>query len=577
MISRSMKVRFILCILFFMSAMIGLGSRLAFLQLGPNEEFCNSVDERRRFAKEIRVRRGDICDRNGLHNLLALDLAVKDVCAAPVDVVKSNAVLRVASSLAEHLGLPVDEVAVKLNCPNRLYARIKRFVPTDLAEEIDEEKLPGVFLRDANVRYYPQGSFMCHVLGFVNYQGIGSAGIEQLKHRDLTGTSGVLEGQLDARRHEVHAKRGLHNPGVAGSDVQLTLDQNVQHIVEKALDDVMEEFAAKGAWCIIQRVKTGEILAMASRPAYDLNEFGSVGDDAKLNRAISYVYEPGSTMKAACFAAALNEGVVSPDTVLSCEGGAWYYKGKILHDCHDYGNLTVEDGLKKSSNILTAKVSLMLGKDRLYNYMHAFGIGQKLGIDLPGEELGIFHPVKKWYGISPTRIPIGQGVAVTALQMLGVYCTIANHGYLMRPYVVQRVVSTDGDVTYEAEPQVVARVIRADTAATMCRMLGRVTEEGGTGTRSCFEGFKVAGKTGTAQKPVRGGYSSTDFVASFVGFFPVEEPEIGIIVVVDHPTQKSYYGGVVAAPAFSTIAENVARCLEIQPGGTFVSERLAKK
>ncbi len=577
MISRQMKVRFSLCIMVFMCAMIGLGSRLVFLQLGAHDEFCRNIEQRRRFEKEIRVRRGDICDCNGLYNILALDLAVKDVCAAPIDVVKSNAVLQVASSLAEHLDLPVDEVAVKLNSPKRLYSRVKRFVPADLADKIRAENLPGVFFRDANVRYYPQNSFMCHVLGFVNYQGIGSAGVEQLNNSNLKGTPGVLEGQLDARRHEVHAKRGRHNPGIEGSDVQLTLDQNVQHIVEKELDKVMEEFEAKGAWCIIQRVKTGEILAMASRPAYDLNQFGSASDDVKLNRAISYVYEPGSTMKAACFAAALNEGVVTPETVLDCEGGAWYYKGKILHDCHDYGKISVADGLKKSSNILTAKVSLMLGKERLYRYMHAFGIGKKLGIDLPGEEFGIFHPVNKWYGISPTRIPIGQGVAVTALQMLGVYCTIANHGYLMRPYVIQRVISSSGDTTYEAEPQVLAHVIRSDTAATMCRLLGRVTEEGGTGTRSCFDGFKVAGKTGTAQKPVRGGYSSTDFVASFVGFFPVEDPEVGIIVVVDHPTKKSYYGGVVAAPAFSEIAENVARCLEIQPGGTFVRERLAKK
>ncbi len=351
----------------------------------------------------------------------------------------------------------------------------------------------------------------------------------------------------------------------------------MQHIVEKALDDVMEEFAANGAWCIIQRVKTGEILAMASRPAYNLNAFGSVSDDAKLNRAIGCVYEPGSTMKAACFAAALNEGIVSPDTVFKGEGTAWSYAGRLLHDCHDYGNLTVEDGLKKSSNIMTAKIALMLGNDRLYSYLHAFGIGKKLGVDLPGEEFGIFHSTKKWSKISPTRISIGQGVAVTALQMLGVYCTIANHGYLMRPYVVQSVISSGGDVTYEAKPQVLARVIRADTAATMCRMLGRVTEEHGTGTRARFEGFKVAGKTGTAQKPVRGVYSKTDFVASFVGFFPVDDPEIGIIVVVDHPTKKSHFGGVVAAPAFSVIAENVARCLEIQPGGTLVSERMAAR
>jgi cell division protein FtsI/penicillin-binding protein 2 len=565
MISRQMKVRFVLSILLFMCAMVGLGFRLAFLQLAPHDGFCERVEHARKFERELSVRRGDICDRNGSHNILALDLAVKDICADPREVVRSNAVREVASRLSEYLELPTDKIAVKLNHPNRRYARIKRFVPADLADEIRKEDLAGVFFRDANVRYYPQGSFMCHVLGFVNYEGVGSAGIEQYKNSILKGIPGIMEGHFDAKRHELYLQRGRCIPGKEGSSIQLTLDQNVQHIVEKALDDVLAKYEAKGAWCIIQRVRSGEILAMASRPAYDLNEFGSASDNVKLNRAISYVYEPGSTMKAACFAAALNEGVVTPDTMFSCEGGAWSYKGKVLHDCHDYGRINVADGLKFSSNILTAKVSLMLGNKRLYKYLHDFGIGKPLGIDLPGEEIGIFHPVSKWSGISPTRIAIGQGVAVTALQMLGVYCTIANSGYLMRPHVIKRITDSDGSVVYDAEPQVLAPVIRPDTAATMCRLLGRVTEVHGTGTRARFEGYKVAGKTGTAQKAVRGGYSHTDYMASFVGFFPVEKPEIGIIVVVDEP-RKSHYGGVVAAPAFSMIAADVARCLEIRPG-----------
>jgi cell division protein FtsI/penicillin-binding protein 2 len=234
--------------------------------------------------------------------------------------------------LADELDLPVDEVAVRLNRPGKKYTRIKRFVPSDLADEIRRKNLPGLFFRDANVRYYPQNSFMCHVLGFVNYEGVGSAGIEQYRNSYLKGTPGVMEGRLDAKRHELYLQRGRCIPGKEGSDVQLTLDQNIQHMVEEALDDVIEKYDAKGAWCIVQRVRTGEILAMASRPDYNLNEFGTASDNVKLNRAISYVYEPGSTMKAACFAAALNEGVVTPDTMFSCEGGAWMYKGRLLHD-----------------------------------------------------------------------------------------------------------------------------------------------------------------------------------------------------------------------------------------------------
>jgi cell division protein FtsI (penicillin-binding protein 3) len=376
----------------------------------------------------------------------------------------------------------------------------------------------------------------------------------------------VIEGHRDAKGREVYLQRVKCVPGEEGHSIQLTLDQNIQHIVEKELKKVVEKYTPKGAWCIVEDVHNGEILAMASMPGYDLNEFRTASDLVKLNRAISYVYEPGSTMKAASFAAALNERLVTPNTMFSCEGGAWLYKGRILHDCHDYGIISVADGLKKSSNILTAKLSLMLGKVRLYRYLHDFGIGSKMGIDLPGEESGIFHPVSKWSGLSPTRIAIGQGVAVTALQMLGVYCTIANDGYLMKPHVIKRIEDCQGNVTYEAKPQVLSRVIRPETARTMCRLLSRVTEEHGTGTRARIKGYKVAGKTGTAQKPVRGGYSSTAYMSSFVGFFPADNPEIGIIVVVDEP-RKAHYGGVVAAPAFSAIGESVARYLGIHTDG----------
>jgi len=564
MISRGLRGRFIFTVLVFGAAMSGLGFRLAFLQLYPHDAYRQKQVRLRSFEREISGRRGSICDRHGKGNVLALDLAVKDICVDPSEVVKSNAVREVANRLATALDLPVDEVAVKLNRPRRRYARIKRFVPADQAAEIAAMKLTGVFLRDANVRYYPQGSFMCHVLGFVNYEGVGSAGIEQAKDSLLKGRPGVVEGAVDAKRRELYLRRGKYIPGKEGNSIELTLDQNIQHIVEKELKKIMDKYEPKGAWCIVERVRTGEILAMATLPDYDLNRFGSVRSELKLNRAISYVYEPGSTMKAASFAAALNEGVVSPGTLFSCEGGAWRYKGHVLHDCHDYGTITVADGLKKSSNILTAKLALMLGRKRLYRYLRNFGIGSKTGIELPGEEAGIFHPPQKWSGLSLSRIPIGQGVAVTALQMLDVYCAIANDGYLMKPYVIKKITDSEGKTVYEGRRQVVTRVIRPEVSRTMRILLARVTEEGGTGTKAQIEGFKVAGKTGTAQKAVRGGYSHTKYMSSFVGFFPAEKPELGIIVVVDEP-KKSHYGGTVAAPAFSAIGRDTARYLGIQP------------
>jgi cell division protein FtsI (penicillin-binding protein 3) len=373
-----------------------------------------------------------------------------------------------------------------------------------------------------------------------------------------------VERGVNALRQELYEKQESYIPAIPGANVILTIDQNIQHVVEKTLDDLMNEQNAKAVWAIVTRVKTGEILAMASRPGFDLNDFRAVPEAAALNRALGCVYEPGSTFKAVVASAALNEKIVTPSRVFDCENGAWMYRNKILRDFHPYGNLTFADGVKKSSNIMMAKISLLLGEEQFYRYLRAFGLGAKLGVDLPGEEQGILHPVSRWSGISATRIAIGQGVAVTALQMVSIYGAIANDGFMMRPYVVSKVTATDGSTVYQRSPEVIGRPISHETAATMRVLLSRVTEEGGTGVRAAVEGYKVAGKTGTAQKPVNGGYSTTAYVGSFVGFLPAEDPEIALVVVVDEP-QPFHTGGVVAAPAFSRIAGQTVRYLDIPP------------
>jgi cell division protein FtsI (penicillin-binding protein 3) len=535
--------------------MLGLGSRLAFLHLGPNEGVT------RRFEKKLSAGRGIIFDRRGTENMLALTLATKDVCVDPCVVVSNHCVPRVACELADILGLPTDRIAVAINVPSNRYSRIKRFVHPDTVDRIRELKLPGVFFEDTLARVYPHGSLMCHVLGFVNYEGQGSAGVELAMDSFLRGCPGLLESRLNARRQEVYMWRGRYIPALEGSDVHLTLDQNIQYVVERALDAAVREHKAKGAWAIVQKVRTGEILAMSSRPIYDLNEFRTSSSAQRMNRAIGYAYEPGSTLKVVTIAAALNEGVVETNTVIHCEFGEWRHGGKILHDFHPYGDLTVADGLKKSSNILTAKVALRLSRQRFHEYLCAFGLGRPTGVDLPGEQDGILRPCGKWSGISATRIAIGQGVAVTAMQMLNVVSAIANDGFLMRPYVVQEVRSQGGRILFRNQPRIVGRPISYETATTMRSLLQRVTEKGGTGRRACIPGYAVAGKTGTAQKPAAGGYSSSNYMASFVGFVPATDPEIAVIVVVDEP-QPVHVGGVVAAPVFSLVAGETMRYLD---------------
>lgn len=545
-------------------ALAGLGCRLGVLHLGPDDSQREDLSRRRTLQKTLLAGRGTIYDASGRENILALNITVSDVCADPRKVVSENAVLDVASHLAETLDLPIDEVAVKVNQEDRRFAYIRRYVHPDVVESVNVTGYPGLFLREQTFRHYPHGSFMCHVLGFVNHENVGSAGVEQCMDHYLRGSPGRQEGPLDGLRRELVARRRTYIPALSGADIVLTLDQNVQYIVERAIDRALQEHQAQGAWAVVQRVRTGEILAMASRPAFDLNHFRHAAVEEKRNRAIGYVYEPGSTFKLVVFTAVLNERLVTPETVIDCENGEWYYGGYPLRDFSSHGCLSVADGLKKSSNILSAKLALRLGEARFHDYLRRFGFGRGLGIDLPGEEDGILHPVPSWSNISATRIAIGQGVAVTALQMLGAACALANDGVLLRPYVVDRVIGPDGQLLHCGKPAALGRTCSPATAALMRRLLFRVTQAGGTGGRACVEGYEVAGKTGTAQKPEAGGYSKEKYVASFVGFLPAHDPEIGVIVVIDEP-QPVHTGGRVAAPVFGEIAAQAVRYLNIPP------------
>jgi cell division protein FtsI (penicillin-binding protein 3) len=497
-------------------------------------------------------------------NILASNVGSKDIWCDPAPLVASNRVAETVAQAVTVLGLDGRDLRARLEKPGCRFVYLARYVPDDKAQAVAQLKLPGVHMTATASRSYPQGGMLCHVLGFVNHDGVGSGGIEQNMERFLKGTPGLLESRLDGRRREMLDRRTLEIQPKDGADVVLTIDQNLQYMLEKALDGAMERHRAKAAMAIIQRVSTGEILAMANRPGFDPNEFRAATDEQKLNRAIGYVYEPGSTFKVAVIAAALNEGIVTADTVFNTENGRWFYMNKILRDYHPYGQLSVADIIKKSSNIGAAKIAVMLGDERLDRYLRGFNIGSRLGIDLPGEEAGILAQASKWSAISSSRIAIGQGVAVTALQMLGIMCAIANDGVVMKPYVVKEVVAPDGTVLVRRTPQALGRAIRSDTAALMRQLLSRVTEEGGTGRKAAVEGFKVAGKTGTAQKPVQGHYSETDYMASFVGFLPADRPEIGMIVVMDEP-QPLHTGGTVSAPVFGEVAEQAVRYLCIMP------------
>ncbi|MCX6996741.1 MAG: penicillin-binding protein 2 [Kiritimatiellaeota bacterium] len=503
----------------------GLAGRLAYLQLWPKEALREAIRREHAVQKELPVGRGRILDCRG--SLLAQDLPTMNVCADPQEIIKSGQLRAITLELARRLQMDPAGIFWQLNRPTSRYQRLQRFVTTDRAREIEQLKLKGVFLEESSARHYPQERMMSHVLGFANLEGVGSAGLEQRLESFLRGRPDVLE---------------------------------------KALDETMRVNQAKGAWAIVERVRTGAILAMAGRPDYSPNDYRHAPTNALRNNAIGYSYEPGSTFKLATIAAALDAGTVTPETLINCENGKWLFHGKLLHDYHPYGLLSVADIIKKSSNIGAAKIALTLGEERLEQYLRVFGFGRPTGIDLPGEESGLLRPVARWTPLSISRIPMGHEVMVTSLQVLNALCCIANEGRLMQPYVVQRVVDPRGRVISQGMPRTNGCPIRADTARLMCRLLTRVTEPGGTGAQAAVTNYTVAGKTGTAVKVVDGKYVASLNIASFAGFLPAEKPELAIMVVVDEP-QPLHTGGLVAAPVFRDVAAQVIRYFDIPPAG----------
>ena len=429
------------------------------------------------------------------------------------------------------------------------------------------------------VRKYPQGKLFSHVVGFISgNDAVGrNGGVEQFAERYLCGTAGFYDGIKNKSGYEIRERRKRTVEPIDGASVYLTVDHNIQHVVCEELEAALEHYHATGGKVIIQKVQTGEILAMASYPNFDPAEYRTSTEEERRNAAIGLVYDPGSTMKGITVSAALNEGIVTPETVFDIGQGSWAYGGRILRD-HPRGNVTVRQVIQKSSNIGAAKIGLMLGNRRLESYIKAFGYTERTGIDLPGEERGILPPHETWEPVKPTRVAMGQGISVTPIQMVNAYSTIANGGYCMRPYVISRVVSASGETLYENEPKVVGRPIRADTSAKMRKILKSVTNyaadrvDHGTGWRARIDGYSVAGKTGTAQMLVNGQYSEKDYWSSFVGFVPAENPVFCMIVILDRPRgalseDGQHYGphdgGGTAAPVFSKIASYVAQYLEI--------------
>jgi cell division protein FtsI/penicillin-binding protein 2 len=370
------------------------------------------------------------------------------------------------------------------------------------------------------------------------------------------------------REQEVQPRDGLN--------VVLTIDSVIQHMLESALAEGMEKHTPISICGIVIRPRTGEILAMATLPNYDPNQPGIASPDARRNRVIADVMEPGSTFKIVVVSGALNDQIVRLDDSFDCEHGHFPYAGHILHDHESYGVLSVKNIITKSSNIGAAKIGIKMGEDRLADYIQAYGFGSRSGVLLPGEVPGIVHSVKNWSKVSVAQIPMGQGIAVTRLQMAMTMCAIANHGWLVRPMIVSRLEDEDGNVVAQYAPQRIRQVVSEPAAKLMVEALKTVVSADGTAPKAALEHYTVAGKTGTAQKAIAGGYSSDKFFASFVGFFPADDPELCISIVMDEP-KDGHYGGQVAGPLFKEVAERAANYLNLRPDITTPTDTVAQQ
>lgn len=423
------------------------------------------------------------------------------------------------------------------------------------------------------MRAYPLGRLASHAVGFVNREFSPVMGIEKQFDFYMRGQDGWIETERDGRRRERPEFRERDVKPVDGLNVQITIDSIIQEMAQRQLAKIAREYSPEFASIIVSDPSTGYILAMASYPDFDPNDFNKFSQDALRNRAISDQYEPGSTFKIVPVSAALNEGAVGPEDRFDCNAQTAAYRGKTLRlpkEAHPMGTLTVRDIVKKSSNKGSAQLGMIIGEKTLYDYASAFGYGKKTDIGLTGEIAGTLRKVSEWDGLTITRLPMGHAVAATPLQVHCAMGVIANQGIYMQPQLVRRVYGPDGKTKILYPPRGIRRVVSAKIASLMGEMLSEVVSNDGTARRAQLKGFKVAGKTGTSQKIINGAYSTRQHVASFTGFFPAQRPRLLITVVVDSPKMKGVgYGGIVAAPAFREIAEQAAKYLGIQTDEEF--------
>ncbi len=533
--------------------------KLSLIQVFRSSYLTDKADRQHNHIVELEPRRGTIYDRN--MQALALNVVAYSLFANPrimTDEQKVEAVSRVAGIL----NMSSSVLAERMD-KERSFVWLSRKIPQEQYEKIKDLKIFGLGFVKENKRFYPNGNLAAHVIGFANIDNVGLQGVELEYDKYLRGKKGMAQFLRDARQRDLLIEKDFVAPQ-DGSDVVLTIDETIQFIAEKALEKAYEKHHAKGASIVVLDPKTGEVLAFAGRPTFRPDAPDASPAENRTNRTVAFVYEPGSVFKIVTATAALEENAVKEDEVFFCENGHYRVGNHILGDAHPKGNLTFRQVIEQSSNIGTVKVAQRLGPDKIYEYAHRFRFGIKTGIGMTGEVGGTLKAVGRWSKTSIGAVPIGQEVTVTSVQLGTAIAAIANNGVMMRPYFIKYIKNPSGSISEPHYPQVLTRVMKEETSHRLRSILQGVVEEG-TATQARMKDITSGGKTGTAQKVINGVYSHSAFMSSFIGFAPVEDAKLAVVITFDEP-HPAYYGGVVAGPVFKEVVENSLRYLASRKG-----------
>jgi len=559
-VQKRLRLRTILIGVLFSAILAGIGAKAAYLQIFQHSWLSEKAVGQVKASLDQQAKRGAIFDA-GLQEM-AVSVDVHSVAAYPGRIADP---VGAARALASVLSTSQGQLHRKLRL-DRPFVWIKRQADPKEARAVEALAIGGIDFVPEHKRFYPNTVLAAQVIGFAGVDGTGLEGLEYYYNNELAGRSSQTTILRDALGRGFEKAEGS-SATRSGNNLVLTLQRGVQFIAEDALAATVAEFTAESGIAVVLSAKTGAVLALAHYPFFNPNAFDEFDRGAWRNRSITDPYEPGSTLKIFTAAAALETGRMTPDSVVYCENGRYRVGGNVIHDIKPHGWLSLAGVLRVSSNIGAAKIGDLVGAQELHRTLQRFGFGRRTGIDCPGESPGCLLPWQKWSKIDQWAVSFGQGVSVTALQLAAATAAIANGGTLMRPYIVQAVTDKNGRLIHRTEPKPVGRAVSEDTAAQLRRMMSQVVAEDGSGALAVMEGYSAGGKTGTAQKVDSGGsYAKDRYVASFVGFAPLEDPEIVVLVTIDEP-QKSHYGGVVAAPAFKKIAEGALQYLNIPPGG----------